>query len=108
MRFKIFHTEKPRRFSFHTRYYDENKLATEGEASIEKGSFSKFKSKYRTNMFEKQHAEEDSKRRFLLLSIFFGLFTVALIAMGYYMYGAIPGVLFLVAVLFLLKKASNK
>lgn len=108
MRFKMFHTEKPRRFSFHTRYYDEKKLATENEASIEKGSFSKFKSKYRTNLFEKQHVEEDSKRRFLLISIFFGLLTVTLIVMGYYVYGSIPGLVFLVAVLFLLKKASNK
>ena len=89
-------------------YYDEKKIATENEVSIEKGSFSKFKSKYRTNIFEKQYAEEDSKRRFLLLSIFFGLLTVSLITMGYYLYGSIPGVAFLVAVLFLLKKASNK
>ena len=41
-------------------------------------------------------------------SIFFGLLTVSLITMGYYLYGSIPGVAFLVAVLFLLKKASNK
>lgn len=108
MRFKIFHTDKPRRFSFHTRYYNDKKLATEEESTIEKGSFSKFKSRYRSNMFEKQHAEEDKTRRYLLISIFFGLFTVALIAMGYYMYGAVPGVVFLLIVLFLLKKASNK
>lgn len=108
MRFKIFETDKPRRFSFHTRYYNDKKLPTAGESGVEKGSFSKFKSSYKTNMFEKQYAEADKTRRYLLFSIFFGLFTASLIAMGYYWYGAIPGVPFLLIVLFLLKKASNK
>lgn len=107
MRFKIFSTNKPKRFSFHTRYYDENKLSRDDQSTVEKGSFAKHRGRYEKSLFEKENEKADRNRRYLLMSIFFGLFTVALVGFGFYKYGVLPGVIFLMLVLALLKKASK-
>ncbi|MCD8529238.1 MAG: hypothetical protein LRY27_04620 [Chitinophagales bacterium] len=53
MRLQFFRTPKPKKFSFHTRYYNENKLARENSPAVEKGSFKKYRgrfdSKFQTN-----------------------------------------------------------
>lgn len=68
MRFKIFSTEKPRRFSFHTRYYNENSLSRDADSGIEKGSFKKFRNRYDA---DPAVVADDAKqrRRRLLISI---------------------------------------
>lgn len=68
MRFKIFSTEKPRRFSFHTRYYNENKLSRDEGLGIEKGSFKKFRNRYDTEPLDMVDAAK-RRRRSLLISI---------------------------------------
>ena len=69
MRFKIFHTEKPRRFSFHTRYYDENKLEDAGNAKVEKGSFSRYRNRYADQIGPSRAEEAKRRRRTLLISV---------------------------------------
>jgi len=69
MRFKIFQTEKPRRFSFHTRYYDENKLAEDTGAKVEKGSFSRYKNRYADQMGPSRAEEAKRRRRTLLVTV---------------------------------------
>ena len=68
MRFKIFSTEKPRKFSFHTRYYNENKLSSDSSAGIEKGSFKKFRNRYDADPSDLAD-DAKSRRRRLLISI---------------------------------------
>lgn len=69
MRFKIFHTEKPRRFSFHTRYYDENKLDDDNTAKVEKGSFSRYRNRYADHIGPSRAEEAKRRRRTLLMSV---------------------------------------
>ena len=70
MKFKMFSTEKPRKFSFHTRYYNESKLPSEETATLEKGSFSKYKNRYRNNIFDTETDNSDRNRKMLIISIF--------------------------------------
>lgn len=88
MRFKILHTQKPKQFSFHTRYYKEKKLDTE-DVKLEKGSFEKFKSRYRLEGKEEIYQLDDKKRMNLLLMLFFGLSSIAIFFVEYYLYGGI-------------------
>lgn len=69
MRFKAFSTVKPRRFSFHTRYYDENKISNGDKVTVQKGSFSKFRNRYDTEVFASRAEEAKRRRRTLLFSI---------------------------------------
>ena len=68
MRFKIFSTDKPKRFNFHTRYYNDKTLSRDGEAGVEKGSFQRYRNRYDTAPTEMM---DDAKlrRRRLLISI---------------------------------------
>lgn len=75
MRIKFFQTPKPRQYSFHTRYYDEKKMNTEDSISVGKGSFSKYKNKYRSNSYdmEREFASKERNRKLLILGIFVSL-----------------------------------
>lgn len=107
MRIKFFQTPKPRRFSFHTRYYDENKLESDDDIKVEKGSFAKYKNKYRNNPFEKDFAVKERNRKLLILSIMLGLFILYLVARGFFVYSLVPSVIFLVIVFYILKAPSK-
>jgi len=107
MRIKFFRTPKPKRFSFHTRYFDENKLETEDAAKVEKGSFAKYKNRYRTNPFQKEFEIKERNRKFTILSIMLGLFVLYLILRGFFLYSLIPGAGFLLLI-FLILKAPTK
>ncbi|MCB0509159.1 MAG: hypothetical protein H6579_04720 [Chitinophagales bacterium] len=104
MRLRVFNTPKPKRFSFHTRYHDENKLSTEEEVRLDKGSFAEYKNKFRSNPFEKEFALKERNRKILVLSIFVGLSALYLFFRGYFYTGMVPGIVTLLLVLFLLKK----
>lgn len=69
MRFKIFSTVKPKRFGFHTRYYNENKLSSDEKVTVEKGSFTKFRNRYDTETFDSREQQAKNRRRTLLISI---------------------------------------
>ncbi len=107
MRINFFRTPKPKRYSFHTRYFDENKINTDDSAKVEKGGFAKFKNKYRSNPFEKEFAVKERNRKFTILSIMLGFLVLYLIVRGFFMYSLLPGAGFLVLV-FLLLKAPTK
>jgi hypothetical protein len=68
MQFKIFSTDKPRRFSFHTRYHNQKKLSRDAEGSVQKGSFQKFRNRYDTDLTAIQDDAKKRRRR-LLMSI---------------------------------------
>lgn len=108
MRISFFKTPKPRQYSFHTRYFDEKKLSTDDNATVEKGSFSKYKNKYRSNPFEKEFAIKERNRKLLILSIFLGLFVIYLLLRGFILYSLVPGVLTSFLILKILKKPSEK
>lgn len=68
MQFKIFSSDKPRRFSFHTRYYNEKKLSRDAEGGVGKGSFQKYRNRYDTELTAIQDDAKKRRRR-LLVSI---------------------------------------
>lgn len=107
MRIKFFHTPKPRQFSFHTRYYDEKKLDTEDNVTLERGSFSKYKNKYRSNPFEKEFAVKERNRKLIILSIILAFTALYLTFLGFYSFGAVPAIGVLIAVYFILRFPSN-
>lgn len=107
MRIKFFRTPKPRQFSFHTRYFDEKKMNTEENVTLERGSFSKYKNKYRSNPFEKEFAIKERNRKLIILSIIIGFFVLYLVLRGFFLYSLIPGAGFL-ALIFLILKAPTK
>lgn len=84
MRMQFFKTPKPKKFSFHTRYYDENKLATEDSPSLEKGSFKKYRgrfdSKFQTN---DEDAVVKSSNKLMKLLVIGTLITVAALSYVY-------------------------
>lgn len=106
MRLRVFNTPKPKRFSFHTRYFDENKMATEDELKLEKGSFAEYKNRFRANPFEKEFALKERNRKLLVLSIFVGLGALYLLLSGRLALGVGPAVATLLLILFILKKPA--
>ncbi|MCB0537395.1 MAG: hypothetical protein KDE33_07680 [Bacteroidetes bacterium] len=101
MRLKIFHTPKPKRFSFHTRYYDPKKLSE--ETKVEKGVFANYrnrKGKFDTPDFEDDGSvvQKSSSFTFKLL-IYFTLLAVAALSFFYFKYGWILSVSILAFIL---------
>lgn len=68
MRFKIFSTDKPRKFSFHTRYHNENSLSKDSAGGVQKGSFAKHRNRYDPLAAEILDDAKQRRRR-LLISI---------------------------------------
>lgn len=104
MRLRVFNTPKPKKFSFHTRYFDEKKISSEEDVKLDKGSFAEYKNKFRSNPFEKEFALKERNRKLMVLSIFVGLSALYLVFRGFFYTGMVPGVVTLLLVLFLLKK----
>lgn len=94
MRLKIFSTPKPKRFSFHTRYYNPNKLSN--ETKVEKGMFANFRE--RKGKFDAPEFEEEmgviqkSSNATLKLFIYLTLLAVAALSFFYFKYGWILSV----------------
>lgn len=101
MRLKVFHTPKPKKFSFHTRYYEENKLSD--KPSLEKGSFAKHKTRF--NKFDKPDFDDNygavqKGSSFLYKTILYlVLLAVAILSLMYVKFGWIISVSILALVL---------
>jgi len=68
MRFKIFSTDKPKRFTFHTRYYNDKTISREAGSVVVKGSFQKFSNRYDAVPSDMMDDAKQRRRR-LLISI---------------------------------------
>lgn len=108
MRLKIFHTPKPKRFSFHTRYYNENKIETEDDIKLERGSFKKYQNRFSVEDYE-EYNKKERRRKFLVLSIFIGLLLLLLDAYLFIFHGYIvlPGLISGIIILKLLQKVAG-
>lgn len=95
MRLRFFQTPKPKKFSFHTRYYNPNKLTN--ETKVEKGMFANYrnrKGKFDAPDFEENNEGVVQKGSNFTLKMFtyIALAALAVFSFLYFKYGWILSV----------------